>query len=122
MNGKAVITLIAASNATKIESKADSENFFKDFFYFVGDLGKSAYNDIPDTGVLVWDYFSKADGLTDDINYLKKKTDSGFGSGLEFLSDSWEWMTDDQGQNWVALGENMLDVSVDLLTLDLEGA
>ena len=31
-------------------------------------------------------------------------------------------MTDDQGQNWVALGGNMLDVSVDLLTLDLEGA
>ena len=133
MKSKAVITLIAATNATKIESKADSENIFEDSFDVLGDAGwwliDNVLVNVPNTGVAVWDYVSKADGFTDDALYLRDNIDTDLLSAGEYVftsgdifTDSWEWMTDKQGQNWVALGKNWLDVSVELLTLDAEGA
>ena len=67
MNSKAVITLFASSNAIKIDSKADLENFWDDTIKGFDIIGRWTHDNvlvnIPNTGTAVWDYLAKADGL-----------------------------------------------------------
>ena len=133
---KSIIAVIASANAIKLGLEANSQNILDDTWNTLAYIGwegidyvEKVGKNIGNSAVSLGYYIGKSDGLIDDIAYVGT---ADFGNDLldigesfftgETFVGSWNWMSENQGQNWRAFGETTLNTSLDLLNGDIEGA
>ena len=122
MYSKTIIAIVATANAIKIDTEAElipgiSIPVVDDIFGHIGNVGTNLYN----SAAGVWDYVSSGDGLTSDLEYIFSKD---FGEDLlsvgesivtgEVFADAWDWMSEDGGENWLALSKVALGTTMSL--------
>ena len=123
MYSKTIIAYLATANAIKLDTanaiKLDNEaEFIGDIVGGIGNFGENLWNSA--TGV--FDYVVSGDGLTSDLSYVFSKD---FGNDLlsvgdsiitgEVFKEAWDWMSEDGGENWLALGKVALGTGMSIV-------
>ena len=131
MYSKTIIAIVATANAIKLDTEAEfipgvgDIPILGDIVGGIGNFGENLWNSA--TGI--WDYTTSGDGLTSDLKYVFSKD---FGNDLlsvgdsiitgEVFEEAWDWMSEDGGENWLALGKVALATGMAVGQGDILGA
>lgn len=125
-----IVAIVATANAIKIKSEGIIPGVeipvLDDMIGGIGNFGKNIW----DSTTALYDYVASADGLSSDVTYLFSKdfaddvysvTKDSIVTG-EVFADAWDWVTEDGGENWLALGKVALGTGASIAKGDLEQA
>ena len=124
----AMIAFVVGTNALKLHSRLETEDFLSDAIDFINDAGKTIGKGLEDAG----EYIISADGLQEDLETIGKTVISKdfwekdmknvvdlIASG-DLFTEGYNWMAD--GSNWEAFGKVMLGTGMSLIHGDFDKA